>query len=590
MKLGHHRLVSRIVLVAGLVLFGFLAITLHSIWRDSERVAAGAADNHLWGIAQIEVDLQNLVTAVTRHGLTPWQVSHDAVMVKFDILWSRLDIYQHGEAYAAFSQIDGAAAMGEKLIAELTRLEPVILTDQTEHQDQFLDIARTLGALQRTVHTVSLNAFHFFNELTVTERERLHSSLQYSILYMAAIIGCCMVIVLFGWREARMALQAVRLSQEKEDELTQQNELIRQAEEIASIGHFVWDLADQRYIHFSKTIADMYGVPVERVDTECSINGALVNIHPDDRAQVAQAFESSKNPDDTYDVEYRVVRQDGTVRELREVGVAVADESGVVVSIAGTVYDISDQKAAVAEIVAAKEAAEAANKVKSLFLSSMSHELRTPLNAIIGFAQMLELDGAASLSDKQREYTGHIISSGQLQLSMVNQVLELTNIEAGKMDMNIKDIDVRSVLENCLTITRIMADLKDVAVIDKIMDEPLPLVCADAAKLEQVLLVLLGNAVKYNKKGGSVTLYGIQCDSGMLRLNVRDNGLGISPERHGEVFEPFNRLGKEALSIEGTGIGLTIAKHLIELQDGQIGVESELGMGCTFWVELPLAG
>jgi len=260
---------------------------------------------------------------------------------------------------------------------------------------------------------------------------------------------------------------------------------------------------------------------------------------------------------------------------------------GEVTSFAGIIRDITMEHAAMQEVIEAKEAAEVANKAKTSFLNSMGHELRTPLNAVIGFSQMLAIDPNAALSEKQHEYIGDITTSGELLLQLVSQILDLSSIEAGKLDLSITEEDARDIVRECLSITGALAEKKNVTIIDDVSDGDAMVIRTDAMRLKQVLLNLVSNALKYNHSGGQVTLSAKRVAEGALRIYVADTGAGIPEDEQERLFEPFDRLGREALSIEGTGIGLTIVSHLMEVLGGRVGFTSEVGVGSTFWIELP---
>lgn len=235
----------------------------------------------------------------------------------------------------------------------------------------------------------------------------------------------------------------------------------------------------------------------------------------------------------------------------------------------------------------AQEVAESANKAKSEFLSSMSHELRTPLNAILGFGQLLRNDGKNPLSEAQQRAVKHILNSGGHLLTLIDEVLDLAKIEAGQERMSIENTDISDVIESCLSLVQSTAEEYNIQIIDN-LDSDCSMVSADYTRMKQVIVNLLTNAIKYNNENGSVTL-GTECIGDKIRVTVSDTGPGIAADQHEELFMPFARLGAETTEIEGTGIGLTICKRLIELMDGTIGVESTIGKGSTFWIELPAA-
>ena len=230
----------------------------------------------------------------------------------------------------------------------------------------------------------------------------------------------------------------------------------------------------------------------------------------------------------------------------------------------------------------AKEEADRANRAKSEFLSRMSHELRTPMNAILGFAQLLELD---ELTPDQHEGVSHIIRGGRHLLDLINEVLDLSRIEAGRILLSPEPVEISEALREALDFLQPLAAKHEVTL------NAAPAcgyyVTADRQRLRQVLINLISNAIKYNRPRGWVTV-GCQENDERGRILVSDTGLGISSQRMEQLFTPFERLGAEHSTVEGTGLGLALAKRLVEEMEGTVGVESMPDQGSTFWVELPL--
>ncbi|NQV55292.1 MAG: response regulator, partial [Rhodospirillales bacterium] len=221
--------------------------------------------------------------------------------------------------------------------------------------------------------------------------------------------------------------------------------------------------------------------------------------------------------------------------------------------------------------------------------SSMSHELRTPLNAIIGFSQLLENNPNEPLSEVQREHTRHVIDAGHHLLGLINDVLELSKIETGNIELSLKNIEVQEVLGAGLEMVKGQAMEKSINIVGDFADRSFPQLRTDRSRLLQVLLNLLTNAIKYNRGGGTVTVDVDDAGEEFLRITVTDTGLGIPANKQARLFEPFDRLGRESGEIEGTGIGLTITKQIMETLGGAVGFKSEVGVGSTFWIDLPLA-
>lgn len=256
--------------------------------------------------------------------------------------------------------------------------------------------------------------------------------------------------------------------------------------------------------------------------------------------------------------------------------------------VIGKVFSFSDVTARVKaeqDLLAAKNQAEQANRAKSEFLSQMSHELRTPLNAILGFAQILQEE----LSDEHREFTEHILKAGWHLLGLINEVLDLAKIEAGRLSVNIEDFDILGVVRETLSLAAPIASKYGVNVSDKTGSAPSSTIRADSTRVKQMVLNLVSNAIKYNRPNGQVTLSIEYPTSKMLRLVVADTGIGMSEADLARLFQPFSRVGDKQNEIEGTGIGLAFTQKLAGLMQGDIGVSSAEGVGSSFWLDLPLA-
>lgn len=256
--------------------------------------------------------------------------------------------------------------------------------------------------------------------------------------------------------------------------------------------------------------------------------------------------------------------------------------------LVGAIHDITEHRLAEAKIIEAKDRAESANRAKSAFLSSMSHELRTPLNAILGFAQLMSLD--PHLSDEQEEFIAQIIDSGKILLSLVEDVLNLSRMESGGLSLDLKPVSVRSIVQSCFAMVRHLADPVGIQLIEGGGDGLDAIIFADPIRLQQVVLNLLTNAIKYNRPQGSVRLTAALTGKGTVRIRVTDTGHGIAADKQQRLFVAFDRLGHENGTIRGTGIGLVTTRRIVESMGGTIGFDSVVGKGSTFWAEFPVVG
>jgi len=229
---------------------------------------------------------------------------------------------------------------------------------------------------------------------------------------------------------------------------------------------------------------------------------------------------------------------------------------------------------------------EVASRHKSEFLANMSHELRTPLNSIIGFSEVLSEGMFGEVNAKQAEYLRDILESGQHLLSLINDILDLSKIEAGRMELELTDFDLPSTVENALTLVRERALRRGITLGHEV-DERLGMIHADERKVKQVLLNLLSNALKFTPEGGRVDVRA-RNHGAMAEISVTDTGVGIAPEDQDAVFEEFRQVGAASKKVEGTGLGLALSRKFIELHGGCIGISSQLGLGSTFTFTIPM--
>jgi PAS domain S-box-containing protein len=252
------------------------------------------------------------------------------------------------------------------------------------------------------------------------------------------------------------------------------------------------------------------------------------------------------------------------------------------------VWDLTEDEQRAAELRLARAEAEAASSAKSEFLSSMSHELRTPMNSILGFAQLLMRDAREPLSTRHRERVGHILQSGEHLLRLIDDVLDLSRIESGRVPMSSEPVRLQEVLHEVVRTLAPIASERNVQLECVPIDAGLPSVLGDRVRVMQVLMNFGSNAIKYNRPQGRVT-FSARLQGAHIRMLVEDTGMGIATDQQSKLFQAFQRAGQEAGPIEGTGIGLLITKKLAELMNGRVGFESTPAVGSVFWVELPIS-
>jgi signal transduction histidine kinase len=262
--------------------------------------------------------------------------------------------------------------------------------------------------------------------------------------------------------------------------------------------------------------------------------------------------------------------------EVVEVLKTFATQSALAIQNARLFREIADKSAQL----------EAASRHKSEFLANMSHELRTPLNAIIGFSEILAERMFGDINEKQTEYLQDILESGRHLLSLINDILDLSKIEAGRMELELSEFDLPTAIENALILVRERASRRGIR-LGSTVDERLGMIGGDERKVKQVLLNLLSNALKFTREGGRIDV-GARLEDGVAEVSVADTGVGIAPADQEAVFEEFRQVGAADKKAEGTGLGLALSRKFIELHGGRIWVKSEPGTGSSFTFTLPL--
>ncbi len=387
---------------------------------------------------------------------------------------------------------------------------------------------------------------------------------------------------------------------------------LEKVQSIAHLGSWELDIAS-RTLTWSDEVFHIFGcVPGSFAP---SYERFLSFVHPDDRDRMEEAQGHALKGDRELNLEHRIVRPDGVVRWVHELGKLERDAAGRAVRLLGTIHDISVHKrtqeqlrvvlehleskvvARTAELQAALVRAEAADRMKSAFLATMSHELRTPLNSVIGFTGILLQELAGPLNEEQARQLGMVRGSARHLLELINDVLDLSRIEAGQMQVRVEPFELPAIIERVAASLKPIADRKGIDLVTEI-PAGLASMTGDRRRIEQVLINLVSNAIKFTERG-SVTVSAAQtrmpAEAGAsearpaVRMRVTDTGVGIRSEDAESVFRPFHQIdGSSTRAHEGTGLGLAICKRLVALMGGTISLESSAGKGSEFSVTLPV--
>ncbi len=312
-------------------------------------------------------------------------------------------------------------------------------------------------------------------------------------------------------------------------------------------------------------------------------SGWQIALHEDDKQAMLEDWTHFINGESDYEHEYRFARPDGSVAWVSSTAVSFKNDSGQAIGFLGCVTDITQRKQFERELQISRDEAQRANAAKTEFLSRMSHELRTPLNAILGFSQLIQLN-EENLTPDQKEGIKHIFSGGEHLLQLIEDVLDFSRIDTGHMNLNLQRVSVNQILTRSVSMVGPLTEQLGIQIIQP--ETAVPDVVADPRRLQQVLVNLLSNAIKYNRRGGIVTLSSQHLRNGRVRITVADTGIGIRSSDQAGIFEPFERVSDPNNMVEGTGIGLSICKKLVELMGGEIDFASEQDQGSEFWVDL----
>ncbi len=384
-------------------------------------------------------------------------------------------------------------------------------------------------------------------------------------------------------KEIEAALRAEVAEHQRALDLLRRSEAgMREAQRLGQIGSWEWDMASGRTT-WSDQLYAIFGHDPSQPPPPADAGRADI-YPPDSLATVQAAVACALKTGRAFKIEVEYFRRGGGGGWIEARGEVVLGADGRSIGLRGTVTEITVRREMQAAQVE-RDVAEAASRNKTQFLSRVSHELRTPLNAILGFAQLFEID--LGLDPKHRAWGGLIRSSGQHMLDLIDEILDLSSAELGQLRMAAVRMDLAEVVRGCLVQLSQVAEPAQVRLVDSLPAHVLA-VTADARRVRQVVHNLLSNAIKYGRPGGRVTV-SARVGGGEVALRVQDDGIGMDPSQLQRLFTPFDRLGAEASTVQGSGLGLALSRRLVELMGGRIEAQSQPGEGTLFTVTLPAA-
>lgn len=367
--------------------------------------------------------------------------------------------------------------------------------------------------------------------------------------------------------------------------LVEKDELLDKALALGNAGYWSLDLATKKYT-LGKSLNHYFGPKiVEQIHTK----GMLSIVHPEDRERFKQAIGGVMRTGDRFEATCRTISYKGNIRWSTSSGEVVRDANGKAIRVQTFVKDVTRDRRQAAELEKAKDEAIAASKAKSEFLANMSHEIRTPMNGILGMAELL---ANSDVTDSQKEFVRVINNSASSLLNIINDILDFSKIESGAFEIENYPFDFKSVIEDIATLLRPKAQKKSVELIINYPSHLPKAFMGDSERLRQVMTNLVGNAVKFTNEGQVTINVEVKENRGIgiCTVSIVDTGIGISPEKIDSIFEEFTQAdGSTTRLYGGTGLGLTISKHIIEMMDGRMKVSSILGEGSSFGFCVPLA-
>lgn len=529
------------------------------------------------GIGALRNETVGVVKSYATHDLL-MENNPDIKLVTSTNLREGLKAVSEGKVYAF---IDNLAAIGHIIREE--GFSNLKVSGQTPYRFELSmavrkDWPQLVPILQKALDSISEEERDEIYNRWI--RVKFQKEIEFSILLIVVAVAMFSLLAFYAWN--RLLKREIRHRHQVEEALRESEEKYRAMFSTANVGLALCRL-DGTLLEVNKEYCDILGRSEEETLSLTYWDITPREYEPQEEQQLASLYKNGKYG--PYEKEY--IHANGKHVPVLLNGSLVLSKDGESL-IWSVVQDITARKEAEDEIVQAKEQAEAASKAKSDFLAAMSHDLRTPLNAIIGFADMISQQFFGRSSPKYQEYARDIQSSGRLLLTLVNQVLDLSTIEAGKKDINIEAINIRQLVDDCKTVLKPKADIKGVTLVTKSPQSD-EVIYADRGALEQILQNLVSNAIKFTPSGGEVSLFAT-LTNGKAVFTIDDTGEGMAPEKIHKLLEPFSKGQADPyISEDGWGLGLSIVKSLVELHNGDLMIDSNVGQGTTITVSIPTA-
>lgn len=433
------------------------------------------------------------------------------------------------------------------------------------------EMARLEARLQNLDDRLIIQEKRFSQSLGIASRNTLRL-LQVAVVTLALLMGAAVVA---------SVSRTLRRSEKQRRQLVEVHQRWSLAAAVAGIGLFEWRASDGRY-HFDERASALFGIAASEEGGFIDRKAWRELLLDEDMDRLREALAQGRREGAPFRVRYRVRHPDGSLHHLETVGLQQLDDEGGVKRVLGVVHDVSEEEERT-QLNIEKTAAERTGRARMEFLSRLSHELRTPLNAVLGFSQLMLTDASDALSPGATERTRHIVSAGQHLLHLVDDVLDVTRIDSGQLNVHVEPVELAAVLQSALQQVEPQRQALGVEIATDLPGQALH-VRADPVRLEQVFVNLLTNGCKYNRPGGRLAVVP-RVAGGDLWIDFEDQGEGLAADEIKELFQPFRRLTRH-WRVEGTGLGLVIVKLLLVQMGGHIEISSRPGQGSTFSVRL----